>query len=91
MDKSIVNDYACGCKIRYDRGVVYYIDYCPKHKAAPDMYEALKGFLYNFMQMRKLNPTAFNMLNPNEKKAWIIMRDSAAKAEKALSKAEGKS
>ena len=43
---------ACGCKlieVGHEAGktkVVYdSIEYCPKHKAAPDMYEALKASL----------------------------------------------
>ena len=33
---------ACKCMVKKDDGQVY-IDYCPKHKAAPDMYEALEA------------------------------------------------
>ncbi len=33
--------HGCGCFIFKEDGKVF-IEYCPKHKAAPDMYEALK-------------------------------------------------
>lgn len=32
----------CGCKVVSSFLVGNEIEYCPKHKAAPDMYEALK-------------------------------------------------
>ena len=31
----------CGCKVVKD-ATIPIIQYCPKHKAAPDLYEALK-------------------------------------------------
>ena len=37
--------YECGCKTFIDpmrASLGYQIDYCPKHKAAPALYEALK-------------------------------------------------
>ena len=40
MSKTLVIK-ACKCMVKKDDGQVY-IDYCPKHKAAPDLYEALK-------------------------------------------------
>ena len=33
--------HGCGCFIFKEDGKVF-IEYCPKHKAAPDLYEALK-------------------------------------------------
>jgi len=42
--------YACGCQIRektiHTKGgqiESVFLGYCPKHKSAPDMYEALKA------------------------------------------------
>ena len=35
--------YDCGCEILTDNMGTYEISYCPKHTAAPEMYEALKG------------------------------------------------
>jgi hypothetical protein len=44
----IVNSFDCGCRIVSEfpsgRGCNI-IEYCPKHKAAPDMYEALVAIL----------------------------------------------
>ena len=31
----------CGCMVTVDYNNMVQVDYCPKHKAAPDMYEAL--------------------------------------------------
>ena len=33
---------ACGCMVKRDSGGQVFIIYCSKHKAAPDMYEALE-------------------------------------------------
>jgi len=41
----VLTQYACGCQVRGEtrKGHPRYfaIEYCPKHKAAPAMYEAL--------------------------------------------------
>lgn len=37
--------YECGCSIETGRSGNPFIVYCPKHKAAPAMYEALKAIL----------------------------------------------
>ena len=36
----IVVTYSCGCEVT---GIPDEIHFCPKHKAAPEMYEALKA------------------------------------------------
>lgn len=39
-------EYTCGCKTSIDpqrASLGYKIDYCPKHSACEDMYEALKA------------------------------------------------
>ncbi len=36
------NEYNCGCWIRYDNAGAYLIEWCPLHKAAPDLLEACK-------------------------------------------------
>ena len=41
----------CKCRILTvgcDEGVI--IDYCPLHKSAPDLYEALKNFIWDSKQ-----------------------------------------
>lgn len=43
MPRRIVTRYGCGCRISCGYGN-YSITYCAKHKAAPDMYEALVKF-----------------------------------------------
>jgi len=37
----IIRNYECGCKIVSECNYPS-IEYCPKHKAAPDLYEALE-------------------------------------------------
>lgn len=32
----------CGCLVAVDYNNMVIIDYCPKHKAAPELYEVLK-------------------------------------------------
>jgi len=39
----LLYSYDCGCVIIQDSTADAYIVYCPKHDAAPDMYEALKS------------------------------------------------
>ncbi len=44
----IVNSFECGCRIESEflGGMgAKVIEYCPQHKAAPDMYEALKELM----------------------------------------------
>ena len=36
----------CGCVVAIDYNNMVQVDYCPKHKAAPMMYEALKEYQY---------------------------------------------
>lgn len=43
MPRRIVTRYGCGCRISCGHGS-YSITYCAKHKATPDMYEALVKF-----------------------------------------------
>ncbi len=41
-------EYTCGCKTSIDpqrASLGYKIDYCPKHSACEDMYEALNNLL----------------------------------------------
>ncbi len=37
-----LREYECGCKITSDKNYPS-VEYCPKHKSAPDMYEALRA------------------------------------------------
>ncbi len=37
----VVREYKCGCKITSEKSYPS-IEYCPKHKAAPDLYEVLR-------------------------------------------------
>lgn len=36
------NEFECGCMVVGDNAGCYTIEYCPKHGAAPLLYEALK-------------------------------------------------
>ncbi|KKN12482.1 hypothetical protein LCGC14_1016060 [marine sediment metagenome] len=42
---TLVGKNKCGCVIIQDRTADAYIVYCPKHKSAPDLYEALKALV----------------------------------------------
>jgi len=44
-----MNEFPCGCKTNG-----FMIEYCPKHKAAPALYGALKGLLHDY----STNPTS---------------------------------
>ena len=43
-DKTVSSE-VCGCMVMRDSLQRKYIQYCPKHAAAPDMYEALDNLL----------------------------------------------
>ncbi len=72
----------CGCEVEFRYNDVIKdaakIVYCPKHKAAPELYEALK-----------IAESALNLysgLHPSDK----ILSKQCEIADKALAKAEGK-
>lgn len=63
----------CGCLIAYIGSGQSEIEYCPLHKAAPELYEALKGVL-------PLLTGAF--YKTNQTKAEIVaVRQAIAKVE----------
>lgn len=72
MNKPEIKVNKCGCKIERDRYGVLFLEYCPKHKAAGDMYEALK-MIEPILDTRP-NPTGGNTL-------WTIAKQAIAKAE----------
>lgn len=41
-------EYPCGCRMGVGRRAGFH--YCPLHKAAPDLYEALKDVLWDLKQ-----------------------------------------
>jgi len=42
-DYIIKTKFPCGCQIRQKMNDDLFIEYCSKHKAAPDIYEALEN------------------------------------------------
>ena len=83
----ILSQYPCGCQVRQvhiPRSERYFIEYCPKHKATFDMYEALVkyGSALMFLKgdLRKL-------LGNMEYKA---LSQAYSNASKAIAKAEGR-
>ncbi|KKN03091.1 hypothetical protein LCGC14_1111180 [marine sediment metagenome] len=68
---------ACGCKIYVDDSdtAIMELEYCPMHKAAPDMQEALKAIFEC-----KDDPQLYTALSGQQ---WIEI-------ENALDEAEGK-
>jgi len=69
----------CGCVVWYLGVNKYRVDYCPKHKAVDDLYEALKALRGKFL-------TAAAMADLSDK---MIARELEA-SDQALAKAEGK-
>lgn len=43
----VVNEYKCGCKIITEKHCSS-IEYCPLHKGAPKLLEALKGIMNDY-------------------------------------------
>lgn len=72
----------CTCHISYCPKPDHIV-YCPKHKAAPDMYEALEDLAACFRNIEILS----NVQNEGEKYSLEIAINSMTKA---LAKAEGK-
>ena len=90
----VASRYACGCQVRQVENSEspfldsYLIEYCPKHEAAPDMYEALKS-LAKMREMLKLHKGDY------EKLAEVIGVKSVEELidltiSEAIAKAEGK-
>ena len=53
-------EYACGCEILTDGMGTYGIRYCPKHKSAPDLYEACKVAQIWLEGLVRVNPKMLN-------------------------------
>jgi len=51
----VVREYECGCRITSDKNYPS-IKYCPKHKSAPDLCEALEGLLDWYDDLTLNNP-----------------------------------
>ena len=73
--KQVMN---CGCLVAVDYNNAVEIVYCPKHRSAPDLYEALK--------IGKGAVETDLFYHPEDKVSQIKLRIIV----KALSKAEGK-
>lgn len=89
MGKNEERSYKCGCIVGQKASVLY-LDYCPEHKAAPDMREALGDMLKAYELIRSAKPLLFNMLVEADYKLYHVCEDASIKSEKALAKAEGK-
>ena len=74
----------CKCRVNHLGYAEAIIEYCPKHKAAPDMYEALKNLVNNLPESA-LEEAREIWLNTNTH----IALDARAKAVQALAKADG--
>ena len=84
--KNVKATLSCGCKVveaGFDTGftkVVYdNIEYCRKHKAAPDMYEALKTVL---SQLKLVSKGTFEL--PSDAEAIKQAEQSLSKADEVL-------
>ena len=67
----------CGCYVQQDTHLEEKVSivYCPKHKAAPDMYEALKGLLV--------------ALHSSRRRIGVNLEEKMTEGRLALAKAEG--
>ena len=74
-------EYKCGCSIDTDNYGDFVIEYCPLHKAAPAMYEALKA----------ITDTLENYCDTTvDDTGWGKNHRDVIQARKAIAKAEGK-
>ena len=80
--KRIEQKFPCGCHIDQMSDGSYGISYCPVHKAAPDMYEALKFFC-------ERNKSEYEYLDRGIGISTDVGK-AFLNARKALAKAEGK-
>lgn len=69
----------CGCELSRGGEGILYIRYCPKHKAAPELYEALQEIA------KGMGRFSLDQLTYAEN----TIEDMQALAVKALAKAEG--
>mgnify|MGYP001573819949 CR=1 FL=1 len=73
---------ACGCRIFGDKEKHYDIEYCFKHKAAQDMYEALEKLLTLHVEDCKMLDRGIGSATPRGQKI--------SRARQALALAEGR-
>ncbi len=77
----------CHCMLRDRkdsiRSLGTYIEYCPMHKAAPEMYEALKALMVN----AKWQGEALD--NPNDNNEYLVQEKILKMAHDILTKIEG--
>ena len=93
----VIGTMACGCKVikHPDKTINPFIDYCPKHKAAPAMYEKLQR-ISRWLDMLirqaedQLSTCRFESLNEAIKKDLENYKGAKADIAKALALAEGK-
>lgn len=60
--------YECGCEIITDNMGTYEISYCPKHKAATELYEALK-ITYEYLRDLGVLPNLGGLAREEAQKA----------------------
>lgn len=72
----LLQSYSCGCYVAQWGDSSCGIEYCPKHKAAPELYEALKAIDYIWRN----NTPAFKGQKEDAKELLL----------KALAKVEGR-
>jgi len=87
--KWLRNSYDCGCEIYADSSGGCFIQYCPKHKAAPDLYEALRGFIVVLKEFNDMLLTRKGNSDIVAKLDYLLDKYGAI-AEQAIDKAEGK-
>lgn len=73
MRERIVSHYDCGCQIRQIQNDnftdSYVLEYCPKHKAALEMYEALELVLWDLEDEGEVTMPTVDIINKAKAKA----------------------
>ena len=87
----------CGCVVIQDRTADAYIVYCPKHEAAPELYEALKDLPEPKSILAEAAYTGGDIPKKwmNDRGHFIdgynqALKEVAKRREQALAEAEGK-
>jgi len=58
----MLNEYPCGCWIYRDGAGAHFIEYCPLHKSAPLLYEAIDLALNDLSERGRITSTTERIL-----------------------------
>ena len=75
-----IREYKCGCRITSEKNYPS-IDYCPLHKAAPEMYEALKRGLDALESAFQIIGSDDSFFVKHSQELLMFMKQTLAKVE----------